>query len=153
MPALIPTPEDLARVADGQSVRRVPHGTGSEGRWRRPSAGLILGSVLVLACIAGMFLLRSRKAVLEGAQRVPGSFAVPDAGATQPSRNPWRAKALRELDEGHDAEALLWLAEHAREASSGNCRSRSRPWTAALDCSRRRSVQTDVAWRRRIARA
>ncbi|MEY3275513.1 MAG: hypothetical protein RL153_779 [Verrucomicrobiota bacterium] len=108
--------EDLARVADGQSVRHVPHGTGSEGRGRRPLAGLILGSVLVLACIAGMFLLRSRKAVSEGAQRVPGSFAVPDAGAAQPSRNLWRAKALRELDEGHDAEALLWLAEHARHA-------------------------------------
>lgn len=108
--------EDLARVAEGQSVRRVHHGMAPEGRRRRPTAWLILGSVLVLACITGMFLMRARKAVSEGARRVPGPTSVPDVGAIQPPRMPWRANVLRELDEGHAAKALLWLAEQARHA-------------------------------------
>lgn len=110
--------EDLARVAAGGSVRHAHRLAHPRGGRQWPWAGLATGTLLVAACCAWLLFPHLQTRRSEGARGSPTLPAAPNIGGNAHPRTLWRTQALDALDEGHDAEALLWLAEatvHAPE--------------------------------------
>ena len=114
--------EDLARVAAGESVRHAHRRVSAEGGRRWPSAGLAAGAVLLVACLAWLLLPHFQRRPADVARGIPGTPAAPGIGGNLHPPTLWRTHALHELDEGHDAEALLWLAEATSHASEDEAR-------------------------------
>lgn len=109
--------EDLARVAAGQSVRHGHRRMQTHGERHGPPAWVMATALVIVACIAWLLVPWSKTRPFDAQPAMPAAPAGSDTGGTQPQRMLRRAQAIRHLDEGDDASALLWMTEAAAHAA------------------------------------